>query len=271
MNNTRTLALLAVLTAATLVVGTLAATTTIATQSAFAGGGKKDKEDKFMKMKEKDKQDTTYKKGPPRPLRQDNNNKAQDNGYNKDDGSGGNGNGNTVTIQVNKQKGKQSGWDNTQSQEAQNVICTHPGNNATCSQEGVAAPTPQPIPTTQVSGQGEGEDLCPPPATVSDPASITFSAREFAGGVQGQFTLIVHQAPNEDRNKIGTLNDIQISGGSFTVTGTELSRTACNAIPFPGPTSVTISGQCGTGVTIQFTSGEGQRATFIGNVACSTT
>jgi hypothetical protein len=70
MNNTKTLAIVAVLTAATLVVGTLAAT--IAIQSAFAGG-KKDKEDKyvmkggdkqekFMKMKGKDKEDTTYNK-----------------------------------------------------------------------------------------------------------------------------------------------------------------------------------------------------------------
>jgi hypothetical protein len=162
MNNTRTrtLAIVAVLTAATLVVGvTFAAPTT--TQSAFAWKKDKkqqdkyvmkggDKEAKFMKMKRGDKEDTTYKKGgdkedttykkgPPPPQRDDNN-KTRDNENNKDDGSGGNGNGNTVTIQVNKQKASQSGWDNTQEQEGQNTICTHPESDASCVSEGSETP-----------------------------------------------------------------------------------------------------------------------------------
>jgi hypothetical protein len=93
MNNTRTLAIVAVLTAATLVVGV----TFAATHSALAYLPQKD--DK------RDKKD------------------------------GGNNNGNTVTIQANKQKAYQSGWDNDQEQEAENVICTHPGSNATCISE----------------------------------------------------------------------------------------------------------------------------------------
>ena len=36
---------------------------------------------------------------------------------------------------------EESGFDNSLAQECQNVICTHPGNNATCSQEGVVTPT----------------------------------------------------------------------------------------------------------------------------------
>jgi hypothetical protein len=150
MNNTRTrtLAIVAVLTAATLVVGvTFAAPTT--TQSAFAWKKDKkqqdkyvmkggDKQEKFMKMKRGDKEDTTYKKGPAPPQRDDNN-KTRDNENNKDDGSSGNnGNGNTVTIQVNKQKASQSGWDNTQEQEGQNTICTHPSTN--CVSEGSETP-----------------------------------------------------------------------------------------------------------------------------------
>jgi hypothetical protein len=152
MNNTRTrtLAIVAVLTAATLVVGvTFAAPTT--TQSAFAWKKDKkqqdkyvmkggDKEAKFMKMKRGDKEDTTYKKGPPPPPQRDDNNKTRDNENNKDDGSGGNGNGNTVTIQVNKQKASQSGWDNTQEQEGQNTICTHPESDASCVSEGSETP-----------------------------------------------------------------------------------------------------------------------------------
>jgi hypothetical protein len=79
MNNTRILAIVAVLTAATLVVGlTVAATMT---PSAFAGGGKKDGQDKYMGG-------------------------VQGNGG-KDNGSG---NGNTKTIQVLKQNAKSSAF-----------------------------------------------------------------------------------------------------------------------------------------------------------------
>jgi hypothetical protein len=102
MNNTRTntLAIVAVLTAATLVVGV---TFAAATHSAFAYLPKKDNK----KDKERD---------------------------------GGNDNGNTVTIQANKQKASQSGWDNTQEQEAQNTICTHPASGASCVSEGSQTP-----------------------------------------------------------------------------------------------------------------------------------
>jgi hypothetical protein len=48
-------------------------------------------------------------------------------------------NGNTVTVQASKQKESVSGWDNTAEQEAENVICTHPGNNASCVSEGSEA------------------------------------------------------------------------------------------------------------------------------------
>jgi hypothetical protein len=118
MNNTKTLAMFAVLMAATLVVGTFA--TVAVTQPAFAAPQKKPRQD--------DK-------------------KTRDNGS-------GNGNGNTITIQKCKQAATQSGWDNDQDQECANLICTHPENNATCSREGAAAaaqlptPTPQPPTTT---------------------------------------------------------------------------------------------------------------------------
>jgi hypothetical protein len=192
MNNTkktrtRTLAIVAVLTAATLVVGLTFAAPTITTQSAFASskgqdyskngnngnngnsntvtiqkdkqqqdkkyvmkGG--DKEAKFMKMKRGDKEDTTYKKGSPPPPPQRDNGKTRDN--NKDDGgSGGNGNSNTVTIQVNKQKASQSGWDNTQEQEGQNTICTHPESDASCVSESSETPV-----VTNNTSSDDGED-----------------------------------------------------------------------------------------------------------------
>jgi hypothetical protein len=107
MNNstTKTSAIVAILMAATLAIGTFA--TVAATQTAFA----------YQK-----------KRGG-----------SQENGKN----------GNTVTIQKCKQDGTVSGFDNTEEQECQNVICTHPGENATCSQEGVrSTPTSTPEPTT---------------------------------------------------------------------------------------------------------------------------
>jgi hypothetical protein len=56
-------------------------------------------------------------------------------------------NGDTVTIQKCEQDGTVSGFDNTAEQECANLICTHPGNNATCTQEGAATP-PTPVKLT---------------------------------------------------------------------------------------------------------------------------
>src|SRR6266480_5010353 len=56
----------------------------------------------------------------------------------KDNGKG-NDNGNTVTIEECKNKGSASGFDTALDQECENLICTHPGENATCVQEGAVA------------------------------------------------------------------------------------------------------------------------------------
>jgi hypothetical protein len=57
--------------------------------------------------------------------------------YSKKKGSqAGSENGNTVTAQIAKQRGSVSGFDNDLEQEASNVICTHPGSNASCVSEG---------------------------------------------------------------------------------------------------------------------------------------
>jgi hypothetical protein len=127
-NNTTT-PIVAILMIATLVVGATFAATTIATpQSAFAGG-------------KKVKQDTYTKKAPPQ---REDNNKTRDNNGNDNGGSGGNGNGNgnTVTALKCQNRGSASGFDTTVNQECENLICTHPGENAACTQEGAAAVTP---------------------------------------------------------------------------------------------------------------------------------
>jgi archaellum component FlaF (FlaF/FlaG flagellin family) len=51
-------------------------------------------------------------------------------------------NGNTVTIEECKNRGSASGFDTAVNQECQNLICTHPGENATCTQEGTAVAPP---------------------------------------------------------------------------------------------------------------------------------
>src|SRR5436190_22271200 len=108
MNNTKrtTLAIVAILIAATLVVGTFA--TMAITQPAYA-----------------------YAKKPPR----------QDDKKTRDNGSGDNRNGNTVTVLKCKNRGSASGFDTALDQECENLICTHPGNNASCVSENEGATT----------------------------------------------------------------------------------------------------------------------------------
>ncbi len=243
MNNTitRTLALVAVFIAATLVVGTLATMAT-STQSAYA-----------------------YAKKLPR---QDDNKKTRDNGS-------GNGNDNTVTIEDCKNRGSASGFDTKTNQECENLICPHPGENATCTQEGVISTLPTPTPTKtptsiQVSGQGEGETFCPgSPIPIPLITSITFSVKQSGSAeVQGQFEVFV----GPGFTKTGTLDSVQITGNSFTITGTELSQgpiAHCGSAQLPS--SATMTGQCGTGETIQFATADGEHATFTGNVECTTT
>jgi hypothetical protein len=97
-------------------------------------------------------------------------------------------NGNTITIQKCKQAAIQSGWDNDQSQECENLICTHQGENATCSQEGVVVtptptPTPTPKPTTTtllVKKVCEKFETQPP-----QPPCILFPGLEFSIQITG--------------------------------------------------------------------------------------
>jgi hypothetical protein len=52
-----------------------------------------------------------------------------------------NNSGNTVTALAAQNRGFASGFDTKVNQEAQNTICTHPSENAACTQEGAAVPT----------------------------------------------------------------------------------------------------------------------------------
>jgi hypothetical protein len=227
MNNTttKTLAIVAIFMAATLVVG--GTFTAIITPSAFASQKRQDSSSK---------------------------------------------NGNTNTPQEIDSKSNAIGFDARAENEPQNQICTRPNNNAACSQEGVTSiltpsnntVSPQPPTITQVNGQGEGQNVCPQSIT-SLLASITFSAHLVGNTVQGQFNIVI-KSGNTAVVKAGTLNGLQITGNSFTATGTE-SEAPCDTSV--GTPSATISGQCGTGVTILFQTADGEHATFTGNVNCT--
>jgi len=140
MSNTRILAIVAVLTAATLVVGLTVATTM--TPSAFAW--KKERQDKYMKggqdSYKKDGQDKYVKRGQ-NDYKKDGQNsykKGRQANGGKDNGSG---NGNTNTAQILKQNAKASGKNSLVEQNGQNVICTHPSTtspdstNGTCTSQ----------------------------------------------------------------------------------------------------------------------------------------
>ena|SRR5438876_5709692 len=119
MNSTRTLAIVAVLTAATLVVGlTVAATVT---PPAFAGGGKKGGHDGYKKDGQ-----NNYKKG------------RQTNGGN----DGASGNGNTNTAHILKQNAEAKGKFSIVEQNGENSICTHPSSSSPDSTDDVIGSNP---------------------------------------------------------------------------------------------------------------------------------
>jgi hypothetical protein len=191
MNNTKTLAAIAaILIAATLVVGG-----TFAATSAFA----------------------YIKKGP-----QDNKKEARDNGS-------GNGNGNTITVEKCKNKGSASGFDTTLDQECENLICTHPGNNATCTQEGVTTPTPEPTTGTLLvikkvacvvtpfpCGQGSDFTLH---VTGNNPRPST----SFRGSESGTLVTL-------DPGPFTVFDEVDDTGVTYTGNCTQHSKTATGTI-----------------------------------------
>jgi hypothetical protein len=135
----------------------------------------------------------------------------------------GNNNGNTITHQITKEDGIQSGFDGSFEQETSDLICTHPSNNATCTQEGVVSPTSSSTskPTTgtllvtvSCSSHRDIPPFCPDPSdfiitvTGNNPRPSTFPG-------SGTGTLVT------------------LGPGEFTVTETN-----------PGPFNVFFSGDC---------------------------
>jgi hypothetical protein len=190
MNNTttttkRNLTIVAVFMAATLVVGIGTFTTTTTTQSAYA---------------------YQQKKG------------GGDNGK-------GNGNGNTVTTEECKNRGSSSGFDTALDQECENLICTHPGENATCTQEGLVAAAVAQTPVIPAQGN-------PGPKPVITQGSLAVSG---TGVLTGQLTV----------TQQGTVYNVQISGSATGVT----SQT-CTNIHNDKPRTVSSGQFAASGTTL---------------------
>jgi hypothetical protein len=122
-----------------------------------------------------------------------------------------NGNSNTVIAQITKQNEKVSGYNNTQEQEAQNMICNHSGNNATCSQERIISTTQIPLSTPSPTQQ--------PSATLTIIKHIindnggTSSAKDFTISVSG--TNVSLQSLFSDAESPGTT--VTLKPGIFSV------------------------------------------------------
>jgi hypothetical protein len=71
--------------------------------------------------------------------------------------------------------------------------------------------------------------------------------------------------------KEGVITGGSMSSSSYTLTGQETTDDLClTGASSTNPISITITGQCGTDVTIKFSSAAFQKGTFIGNINCFT-
>jgi|ERR687887_615350 hypothetical protein len=115
-----------------------------------------------------------------------------------------------------------------------------------------------------IEGRGTGQANCPP-SGISPPGdeSIFFFAQKFKGSVGGFFDI---GSTVLFLDKEGSITGGHISGKQFTVTGVEEIDNLCSS---QVPATITITGQCGQGVPIQFRASNGEQGQFTGNVACA--
>jgi hypothetical protein len=95
------------------------------------------------------------------------------------------------------------------------------------------------------------------------PANIQFSATKNKGGLFGSGFVFGGGA-----NMFFSLNSGTINSGSYSLSGV-VSQQNCVTAFSTLPASVTVSGACGTGVTIHYTDSYGDVGDFVGNVVCS--
>jgi hypothetical protein len=119
-----------------------------------------------------------------------------------------------------------------------------------------------------VAGSGSTNNfLCPNRTTI--PANISFSAAKTSGGLTGDGQI----GPGPPGAFIFfTLSSGTINTSSYSMSGTvglpSSSFVSCDGFFGMVTGSMTLSGNCGTGVTINYSDTLGDKGTFIGNVSC---
>jgi hypothetical protein len=114
--------------------------------------------------------------------------------------------------------------------------------------------------TAVVVGIGlSGTVACP-----SGPVTVTsweFGVGKQRGSLDGGWDIQTNQGAKSGHFTSGTL-----ASSHFTLSGTEGFDSVCL---LSTPTTVTFTGGCGAGATVQVKAGSGESATLTGNVACS--
>lgn len=112
-----------------------------------------------------------------------------------------------------------------------------------------------------IIGHGTGQLNCPSGSSAPGDETIDFYASKDKGSIFGAFT----SGSNEGFGcKFGYITGGNIGAKNYTLTGYEDTDNICSS---QIPTTFTISGQCGQGVTIEFRAANGEEGQFTGNVA----
>jgi hypothetical protein len=120
-----------------------------------------------------------------------------------------------------------------------------------------------------ISGSGTGQVNCPVFGGVSGASPpgderISFVASKTRGTVSGSWSIFPVAGPFIFKQ--GSITGGHIGGQEFTLIGTEFTDTMCVS---QVPAQITIEGECGQGVTIEFRSSNGQAGEFTGSVVCN--
>ena len=108
---------------------------------------------------------------------------------------------------------------------------------------------------SSVQSSGSGTDTCPDGSTVSG-ISTRFAAAATDGSASGYFQLF---APSGAQVQ-ATVNTAQISHNNFKISGIVTTDTICPSSVLS--TAFSANGPCGSGVTVQYATANGERATI---------
>ncbi|HET7344640.1 MAG TPA: hypothetical protein VFJ05_02055 [Nitrososphaeraceae archaeon] len=143
------------------------------------------------------------------------------------DNGNGNSNGYTLTGQASMQvAARESGFDNGLEQESQSAICTHQGNNATCSQEGIIPTTTQIPPPTPQQPQPQAPAALAIIKHVIDDIVGTISAKDFSIDASGTNVSRQSSFPGAQSPSVTTTTAVTLKPGTFPVALLQKANTA---------------------------------------------